>query len=151
MVEGILSPQTFVLICLTSSLALLCFTLWRQRLLLAKYPDVKDQRKRFHGGALSLFFSPTAGHVWFSLAFPWFAFFLVDYWLFHGEVTKARIVSPIPWTIYAVMLVMILLPFLSLQQLERELVALQENYRQEQDRQAIRRQVAALRTPQRRA
>ena len=145
----IISDRYAVLICLTGTALLLCYTMWQQRRILMKYPDVKDQRRRFHAGALSLFFSPTAGHVWFSLVFPWLVFMLVDYWLFHGQITRARLQSPLPWTVYAVLVLTLCLPLLCFQQLERELERLRHSHRLEKDRQAIRKHIAVIRARQR--
>lgn len=144
-----LSDQLVVLICLGSTFVLLFCTLRQQHRILARYPDVKDRRPRFHGGALSFFFSPTAGHVWFSLVFPWLALMLVDSWFLHGQIINPTNGSPLPWTLNALFVVLLCLPLLCFQQLERELERLRQSHRLDQDRQIIRDRIAAIRERQR--
>lgn len=144
----VLSDRYVVLICLGSTVVMLCCTMWQQQRILGKFPDVQNQRRRFHAGVLSLFFSPTAGHVWFSLVFPWPGLILVDYWFFCGQITAIKFESQLLWTIHAFFVLSLGLPLLCFQQLERELEHLQQSHRLEQDRQIIRRQIAAIRARQ---
>ena len=74
---------------------------------------------------------------------------LVDSWFLHGQIINPTNGSPLPWTLNALFVVLLCLPLLCFQQLERELERLRQSHRLDQDRQIIRDRIAAIRERQR--